>query len=88
MAIGQGSPSPRRADKGQIATCRAVLQLDLSSGAPTATVVGNREEPSGESRLRRQKELFFGDLIRHHYYITHERILDRLIEERAKLLAM
>ena len=53
MTIGQGSPSPKRADKGRIATYRAGLRLDLSSVAPCATVVGNRDEPSGESRFDR-----------------------------------
>ncbi len=52
MTIGQASPSPKRADKGWIATYRAGLRLDLSSVAPCAAVVGNREEPSGKSRVR------------------------------------
>ncbi len=47
----QGSPSPKRADKRRIVSYRAGLWLDLLSVALCATVVGNREEPSGGSRI-------------------------------------
>ena len=51
MTIGQGLASPNQPDKGRITTCRAGLESKLRWGARTVTVVGNRGEPSGESRL-------------------------------------
>ena len=50
MTIGQGLASPNQPDKGRITTCQAGLEPDLCWGARSVTVVGNRGEPSGESR--------------------------------------
>jgi hypothetical protein len=47
MTIDQGSPSPKRADRGRVATYRAGLRLNLWSVAPCATVVGNRQSRLG-----------------------------------------
>ncbi len=50
MTIGQGLAWPNQPDKGRITTCQAGLVPDLFWGARSVTVVGNRGEPSGESR--------------------------------------
>jgi hypothetical protein len=52
MTIGQGFASPDQLDKGRIATYRAGLGPGSCWDAIGATIVGNRGEPSGESRLR------------------------------------
>ena len=51
MTIGQGLASPNQPDTRRIATYRAGLEPNLCWGARSVTVVGNRGEPSGESRL-------------------------------------
>ncbi len=51
MTIGHGLASPNQPDKGPITTCQASLEADWCWGARSVTVVGNRGEPSGESRL-------------------------------------
>ncbi len=52
MTIGQGLESPNQPNEGRITTCQAGLEPDLSSGARSVTVVGNRGEPSGESQIK------------------------------------
>ncbi|MFQ5985000.1 MAG: SOS response-associated peptidase family protein, partial [Alphaproteobacteria bacterium] len=51
MTIGRGFPPPNQLDKRRIATYLAGLGPDLRWDALRAPIVGNRSEPSGESRL-------------------------------------
>ncbi len=60
LTIGQGFASTNKPDKGRITTCQAGLEPDSCWSARRFTVVGNRGEPSGESRLRAFDERYPG----------------------------
>ncbi len=52
MVTGPGFSSPNQPDKERTTTYRASSGPDSRSDAHCATIVGNWEEPSGESRLK------------------------------------
>ena len=54
MGHGAGFPMPNRPDIRRIATYRVSLGSDSARDALRATIVGNRGEPSGESRFSGQ----------------------------------
>ena len=55
MTIGQDIHSSNQLDEGRIASYRAGLGEHCGANAPRAIVVGNPEEPSGESRVSNQE---------------------------------
>ena len=58
-SIEQVHASPNQPDKVRIRTCQDGLEPDVYWGARSVSVVGNREEPSGETRVNQNSPYLY-----------------------------